>query len=236
MRAAPGWYEGPGSVARWWDGSQWTAMRLKRGIPGVDYWASSEKPVVAYVFAALYAVLATLQFALGAADTLRPLIIAGVALLAVAFMFLAIGLRSGAIRRIPAPVGAPIAEASLRPFAGEVEAAGSGWYPVAAGVSRWWTGKRWSWYTYTPSGIRPTFHAVDVRRQWRWTVWSLLALGIVTVGAGVGIAVLISDSTMQSVGIIAAIAGVVVVGLALLVAGLSSRQLRSLDLPADPPY
>lgn len=228
----PGWYPTPAGALRWWEGRKWTGFRIKEGRPGTD-WASSEQPVLAWVFGALFAALAVLQFALGAFT--GSVSVAGIAMLLLAALWFAIAVQSQAVQRIPAPAGAAVVSEMIRPLPGEQEGAGAGWHPVARKTTRWWTGTRWSQYIGTVYGIRPTFHGIRALRILLAMAWTVLGVGVLSSLVGIVFLAADADGTATIIGVLFIIGGVLVAVLGLVLLLLSRLQRRILLAPADPP-
>jgi hypothetical protein len=232
----PGWYETSSGSARWWDGSHWTGMRIKGGVPGVD-WATTEQPALAWVFGSLFLVLGLGQFGLGALIGDVPP--GGVVTLCLAVLWFALALQTTAVRRIPTPRSAAVVIDAIRPLPGEHEGADAGWYPVAPNVARWWTGARWSQYIGTRYGPRPTFTGARTLRILIWMGWGLAGLG--AVGLVAGAAVLAGGMNADDFGLMAVIGVVILVGGILFAAlgavflVMSRLHSRTLLLPKYPP-
>jgi hypothetical protein len=233
---AMGWYPTAGGPLRWWDGQRWTGLRVKNGVPGTD-WATSEQPAMAWVFGGVFLALAGLQFAVGALGSIASP--NGFLTMLLAGLWFAIAVQSGAVRRIPVPVEAPVVLEAVRPLPGEQEGPGAGWYPVAPRTTRWWSGARWGEYVGTAYGVRPTFHGARSLRILTVLCWVLLGLGVLTLLAGVLLLVLgaaaASASWMAFLGVFLLIAGIVVAVLGAALLLMSRYQRRALVVPAGPP-
>ncbi|MCS5721755.1 DUF2510 domain-containing protein, partial [Herbiconiux sp. CPCC 203406] len=227
-----GWYPAPGDVLRWWDGRRWTGLRVKNGVPGSD-WATTEQPGAAWAFGGIFLGLAALQFLLGALGSIvSP---NGIATLALAALWFAIAAQSQAVRRIPAPTGDAVVIDAVRPLPGEEEGPGAGWFPVAPRFTRWWTGTRWSQYTGTIYGVRPSFQGARAYRVLLIMSWILVGLGVLALLAGIILLVVAADSLWAAIGVIVIIGGVLIAVLGLVILLLTRYQRRILLLPTDPP-
>ncbi|MDQ1129192.1 hypothetical protein [Microbacterium sp. SORGH_AS_0888] len=219
--ASPGWYENAGGPVRWWDGRHWTGLRVKDGVPGVDWWMT-EPPALAWAAGIVFLVLGGFQL---------PLLV-------LPAMWFATAVPSTRVRRIPAPSTAPVAPDVVRPLPGEAEADGAGWYRLSSSVSRWWTGARWANYTDSRAGLRPTFHAPSVLRVFRVLGVSVFALGAAAIVVG---AVLVflghgsDDGAIRGVGWLGVIGGLCCAGLGGLVVAIRAQQKKLLALPEAPP-
>jgi hypothetical protein len=233
----PGWYPTPkDGRLRWWDGRGWTGMRVRNGIPGVD-WATTEQPGVAWTLGSVFLCLALAQVAVSAVT--RPLYFAGIAMAAVAALWFAIAAQTTAVRRIPAPATGPAVLDALRPLPGEQEAPGAGWYPVAPRATRWWTGARWSQYTNTASGIRPTFHGPRAYRTLVVMSGVVAAAGALALVAGILLLVVGAASASSAlpsvIGVVVLLAGILFGAVAVVVFVSTRTQGRILLPPAGPP-
>ena len=238
-----GWYPTPAGPLRWWDGSKWTGLRVKNGVPGTD-WATSEQPGAAWAVGSIFAVLALLQFALGLL-TPGPFFSGG-GMLVLAVLWFLIAAQSSAVRRIPAPVGDAVVIDAVLPLPGAAEGPGAGWYPVAPRTSRWWTGVRWSQYLGTAFGVRPTFHGARSWRTFKVMLWSLLGFGVLVVVVGIALTVAGNSSPSPDpvslpvvIGVCLVVGGAIlalVAGLMFAVSGRTRRLLFPPDhAPAGPP-
>jgi len=233
-QSAPGWYPTADGRLRWWDGTRWTGMRVKDGEPGID-WATTEQPTLAWVFGGVFLALALAQFSLAALGGLPP--VNGVLMLAIAVLWFAIAVQGAKVRRIPVPHGtAPVVIDAVRPLPGEQEGIGAGWYPVGSRTTRWWTGTRWSQYTGTQHGLRPTFHGARGFRNYLIVCWVIAGIGVIAALVGIVMLVVVGDDTVGfAVGLVVLIGGIlfaVLSGVLLLVSGV---QRRLLLLPEHPP-
>ncbi|GGI37214.1 hypothetical protein GCM10010988_12830 [Cnuibacter physcomitrellae] len=232
-----GWYQPASGPVRWWDGQKWTGMRFRKdGRPGVD-WANSEQPGAAWAFAIIFLGLAVFQFVLG--TLAQSVNFSGAGTMLLAILWLSIAITSSAVRRIPAPTGAPLVTDIVRPLPGEQEGPGAGWYQVASTTSRWWTGARWSQYVQSRFGVRPTFHGPRSYRVYVWLSWGmvvfgvlLLIVGIVLMSLGAGA----SDYGLTTVvGVVALLGGILFGVLGGVLLAFSPMQRRMLLVPAAPP-
>ncbi len=231
-----GWYQPASGPVRWWDGQKWSGMRFRDGRPGID-WATSEQPAAAWAFAFIFLGLALSQFVLGALA--QTVVVSGVGTMLLTILWFAIAITSSAVRRIPAPTGDPLVSDIVRPLPGEQEGPGAGWYPVSAGASRWWTGARWSEYTQSRFGIRPTFHGPRSYRLYIWLCWGMVALGVLLLIAGIvlmWVGANASDYGLTTViGVVMLLGGILFGVLGGLLLAFSSMQRRLLLIPKSPP-
>lgn len=230
--SGPGWYENTGGSVRWWDGRHWTGLRVKDGVPNVDWWMT-ESPALAWAMGIVFLVLGGIQLPL-----VGVVPVSGPFLLVLSVMWFATAVPSTRVRRIPAPSTAPVAPDVVRPLPGEAEADGAGWYPLSSSVSRWWTGARWANYTDSRVGVRPTFHAPYVLRVLQAVGIGVFALGAVAAIVGAAFVFLGQGSdevAMRSVGWIGLIGGVLFAGLGGLVVAMRAQQKKLLVLPGAPP-
>ncbi|QJU53370.1 DUF2510 domain-containing protein [Herbiconiux sp. KACC 21604] len=238
-----GWYPTPNGPVRWWDGARWSGMRVKDGLPGID-WATSEQPRAAIAFAAVFFGLGLTQLALALAASTVAFVAIPMMLLAV--LWLSIGVQASAVQRIPRPTGVPLTDdLSLRPLPGEVGgspvagAPAPGWYTVAPATTRWWTGERWSQYIGTRYGVRPSFHGAKSYRLVLTVGRVMLAIGALGLLAGIvltSIGASADDgSLLTAIGVFSIIAAVLVAGMGILFLALSPRQKRILVSPENPP-
>lgn len=236
--AGPGWYPARGGELRWWDGTVWTAMRVRGGVPGVDG-TTTEQPALAWGFGAMFAGLAALQFALGAATSSVSYV--GVTTVLLTLLWLTVAARTTYVRRFPAPDASTAVDLPvLHPLPGEADGPGAGWYPVGAKATRWWTGTRWAQYAHTTFGVRPTFHGARAYRNLVITYLVIAIIGIVALV--VGIAVWIAGASLAADGPTPLIIGIftTIGGVILALAGtfgtlMSKRQREVLLLPENPP-
>lgn len=234
---AMGWYQPASGPVRWWDGQKWTGMRFRRdGQPGID-WATSEQPAAAWAFAFIFLSLAISQFVLGTlAETVT---FSGAGTMLLVILWFSIALTSTAVRRMPAPTGAPLVSDVVRPLPGEQEGFGAGWYQVAAGTSRWWTGSRWSQYTQTRFGVRPTFHGPRSYRLYVWLSGGMVALGVILLIVGIVLVSLGSDASDYGltavIGVVALLGGILFGVLGGVLLAFSPMQRRLLLLPTKAP-
>lgn len=233
----PGWYVTPAGPARWWDGKKWTAMRTKSdGSHGTD-WASTEQVGFAWALGAVFASLGAVQFVLG---TLAPGVsFAGIPMLLVAALWFGIAIQTTAVLRIPVPTSAPLMAEAFRPLPGEQEGPGAGWYPITGTTGRWWTGARWSQYTNSKFGIRPTFHAPQAQAALRWVGIGVFALAAIALIIGVFFIIVgandPSDYASSVIGWVTAVGAVVFAGLGAVVFAMTRYQTRLLFPPSEPP-
>ncbi|KTS13226.1 hypothetical protein [Microbacterium testaceum] len=231
MDAHAAWYaEGEG--LRWWDGSRWTGMRVADGRPVID-WITADRPAPLFVASALFFVAGAIHLFLVGFSPFY--LVTAVLFLALSFFWLFGALHVRRVLRIPAPTTAPVVIDAVRPLPGEQEGTGAGWFPVSSTVSRWWTGTRWSQYTWTRSGIRPTFHGARSFRILLWVEGVITALGALLGIAGIVVAVSSSDADVMTVAV-----GTIVVGAVLFLLGgvllaLSPLSRRPLVVPSTPP-
>lgn len=233
----PGWYVTPAGPARWWDGRKWTAMRTKSDCSHGTDWASTEQVGLAWTLGAVFVALGSVQFTLG---ILSPTVsFAGFPMLLLAALWFGIAIQTSAVLRIPAPTAAPLTLDVFRPLPGEQEGAGAGWYPISGSASRWWTGARWSQYTLTKFGIRPTFHAPQARAALRWVGIGVFALAAIALIIGVFFIVVgannPSDYSSSVIGWVTAVGGVLFGGLGAVVFAMTRYQTRLLFPPSEPP-
>lgn len=232
----PGWYTVTPESARWWDGKKWTGLRTKNGTPGTD-WANAEQASVAWALGAVFLSLGSVQFLLGRISTGLPF--AGIPMFLLAALWIAIAIQTTVVQRIPAPTTAPLTLDVFRPLPGEQEGPGAGWYPLAPAASRWWTGTRWSQYTNSKVGIRPTFHGPRAMTTLRWTTLGILALAALAVIAGVVIIILgtrdPTDYVLPVIGWGSVAGGVLFAALGAAVYAITRYQMRLVLLPSEPP-
>lgn len=234
---APGWYVTPAGPARWWDGRKWTALRTKKdGSHGSD-WAATEQPALAWAIGAVFAGLGAVQLSLGLASPSASF--GGFPTLLLAALWFGIAIQTSAVLRIPAPTTAPLMTDVFRPLPGEQEGPGAGWYPVSGTTTRWWTGARWSQYTHTKFGIRPTFHAPQARAALRRVGIGIFALAAVALAIGVFFIVVgandPADYTSPVIGWVTAVGSVVFALLGVVVLAMTNYQTRLLFPPSEPP-
>jgi hypothetical protein len=233
----PGWYVTPSGPTRWWDGQKWTALRTKRdGSHGTD-WASTEQVGLAWALGVVFVALGSVQFTLGTVSS--TVSFAGFPMLLLAALWFGIAIQTSAVLRIPAPATAPLTTDAFRPLPGEQEGPGAGWYPVSGTTTRWWTGVRWSQYTNTKFGIRPTFHAPQARAALRWVGIGVFALAAIALLIGVFFIIVgandPSDYTSSVIGWVTAVGAVAFAGVGALVFAMTRYQTRLLFPPSEPP-
>lgn len=233
----PGWYLTPAGPARWWDGKKWTALRTRNdGSHGTD-WASTEQVGLAWALGGVFVALGSVQFTLG---IVSPTVsFAGFPMLLLAALWFGIAIQTSAVLRIPVPTTAPLMTDAFRPLPGEQEGPGAGWYPISGTASRWWTGARWSQYTNTKFGIRPTFHAPQAQAALRWVGIGVFALAAIALVIGVFFIVIgandPSDYASSVIGWVTAVGAVIFAGLGALVFAMTRYQMRLLFPPSEPP-
>lgn len=225
-----GWYETPTGPIRWWDGRHWTGFIIARGLPKADG-ATIDQPALAWVFGAMFLSLAVLQ------ALLNP--ITSIATFALAAIWWIIAFKSSAVRRIAAPTSQPVLIDETRPLPGEQEGPGSGWYPVTPQATRWWTGSRWSQYTGSRVGVRPTFHGATAIRRLLVFSWSILGVGVVSIIVAIVLlfvgAADPSNGVLTGIGVFLLMAGIVLSVLGPVLLAMSRTQKRLLLLPEAPP-
>ncbi|WP_218778570.1 DUF2510 domain-containing protein [Microbacterium esteraromaticum] len=177
-----GWYAVPGKTeVRWWNGLNWTAYKIKNGVPSADFNAV-EPPALAWALGGLFALAGLLNLA-RVASTPGTVVPAVFFLLASVFWFIGAGMAT-ARRRVAAPVTQPLFDPVVRPLPGETEGPSAGWRPVRGSTLRWWTGVRWAHYITERGRVRPThFGPVNYRRLKIFTaVFASIGLLIVVTG------------------------------------------------------
>lgn len=231
INAQAAWYA-QGNELRWWDGSRWTGMRVKDGRPGVD-WMTADRPTPLFVSSALFFVAGAIHLFL---VVFTPFyLVTGALFLGLGFFWLFGALHVRRVLQKPAPPTAPVVIDAVRPLPGEQEGPGAGWFPVSSTVGRWWTGTRWSQYTWTRSGIRPTFHGARSFRTLLWVEGVFTALGAVVLLAGIVVLTSSSDSTVGVVGGSMIVGGAVLFVVGGLLLALSPISRRPLVIPSTPP-
>ena len=231
MEIPAAWYA-QGEGLRWWDGARWTGMRVKDGRPGVD-WITADRPTPLFVSSALFFVAGAIHLFL---VVFNPFSLVTASLfLGLSFFWLFGALHVRRVLQFPAPTTAPVVLDILRPLPGEQEGPGAGWFPVSSTVGRWWTGTRWSQYTWTRSGIRPTFHGARSFRTLLWVEGGFVGLGALVVVAGIVVMALASEAMATGVGVIVIVVGAVLLLLGVLLLALSPISRRPLVIPSAPP-
>ncbi|MDF2664327.1 MAG: hypothetical protein K0R81_177 [Microbacterium sp.] len=230
METPAAWYV-QGEGLRWWDGARWTGMRVKDGRPGVD-WITADRPTPLFVSSALFFVAGAIYlFLVG----FNPFYLVMASLfLALSFFWLFGALHVRRVLRLPVPTTAPVVLDILRPLPGEQEGPGAGWFPVSSTVGRWWTGTRWSQYTWTRFGIRPTFHGARAFRTLLWIAGGVSGLGAVVVIAGIVVVALAIEAMATGIGVIMIVLGAILLLLGVLMFALSPISRRPLVIPSTP--
>jgi len=231
MEKPAAWYA-QGNGLRWWDGTRWTGMRVRDGRPGVD-WITAENPAPLFVSSTLFFVAGAMYFFLTAFTPSYALI--GVLFVGLAVFWFLGALHTRRIAALPAPAAAPVVVDAVRPLPGEEEGPGAGWYSVSPTVGRWWTGARWSPYTWTRFGIRPTFHGARSLRALRWVEGVFIGLGALAVIVGIVVVSAAADAVATPIGVIVIVAGAVALLVGALLLALSPMSKRTLVAPAGPP-
>ncbi|MDR6690739.1 hypothetical protein J2X55_001638 [Microbacterium sp. 1154] len=228
----PGWYPTTAGELRWWDGRIWTGSRVRGGTAGID-WATLEQPVLGWIAGGLFlftALVYALSGMLARNPTILPLLF-----VALSALWLAMAAQSTRVRRLPTPVGDPVASDHLRPLPGDVEGPGAGWYPIRHAAHRWWTGKRWGAYLSTRYGVRPTFHAERSFRTLRVVMTVLAALTSAAVLIGIVLVVIAVGSVQAAIGWLLTVCAVVFGAVIAVIWVVSRAQTRLLLLPTEPP-
>lgn len=228
--SAMAWYVFPPSgQPRWWNGTEWTAYHVKNGRPTAEAYVT-EPPSMGWALGGLFVVVGLLNLLRA---HLNPSgVFLGILFLALAALWMIGAGRDLARRKIPAPITAPIVEDSLRPFPGETEGIGAGWYPVTGAIMRWWTGTRWAHYVVEKGRVRPTQFGP---RSYRLMVIATAVFGALgVVGLLVGI-VLTAASPDPFVGIALIIVGVVFALVAGVLWLVTYLRRYALLLPPSPP-
>lgn len=228
----PGWYPTTADELRWWDGTVWTGSRVRDGKAGID-WATLEQPVFGWIAGGL-SLFAGFCFLLSGVLT-RNLTALPLLFVALSALWLAMAAQSTRVRRLPKPVGDPVAPEQVRPLPGEVEGPGAGWYPISRTAHRWWTGRRWGAYLSSRFGVRPTLHAEQSMRTLRVVVMVVGAVTAIAVVVGIVLIVIAVGPVQVAIGVLVTVCAVLF-GVAVAVIWLVSRaQTRLLLLPTDPP-
>lgn len=181
-----GWYPVE-STLRWWDGTQWTRGYYTDGRMRVNTFMV-DQVVIAWIMGPLFLLLGVSNLLQAMVKSALHLhsgidICSGVLLIAVGIVWFVVAIRSTMIRRIPAPVSAPVVFDEARPLPGEVEGPGARWVTVGPKTARWWTGTRWTQYVGQRVGVRTTFTGVAEQRFMLILGLALLGAGVVIVGA-----------------------------------------------------
>ncbi|MGN7979071.1 DUF2510 domain-containing protein [Microbacterium sp. 22195] len=225
-----GWYAFPPSgQTRWWNGVDWTAYKLKNDRVRADAYAV-EPPGMGWVLGGMFALIALMNLFMG---LLNP----GMGALSIVWFAISIvwfvgAGRDHARRRVPPPTTAPSVDAELRPFPGEADAAGAGWYVVSGAVLRWWTGTRWAHYVLDRGRVRPTHFAPRAFRTSMITSAVIGGLGLIGLVGGIVLANTTDDS---EAGIMFAVLGGAFVFIALILLISVYARRYALILPAKPP-
>lgn len=225
-----GWYAfPPAGQPRWWNGVDWTAYKLKNGRPRADAYAV-EPPSMGWVLGGMFALIGLMNLLMG---LLNP----GMGALSIVWFavsvvwFIGAG-RDHARRRVPPPTTAPSVDAELRPFPGEADAAGAGWYVVTGAVLRWWTGTRWAHYVLDRGRVRPTHFAPRAFRASMITCAVIGGLGLLSLVGGI---VLANTTEESDAGIALAVLGGAFIFIALILLISVYARRYALILPAKPP-
>jgi len=225
-----GWYPVPGTAdVRWWDGTQWAPYRFRDGKPKTDAFAI-EPPVVGILFL----MLGLLQFANYALAQNGATAAAPVFFIAAGAVWIFCGIHAYRVRALPAPQSAPVDAPVLRPMPGDVEGPGAGWYPMSGQVTRWWTGARWSWYIGMKFGARPGFAGPRGYLVSIIATWVVAAVGAIGVLIGI-IGLVVGGAASPFLGIFGFVFGVIFLGLAALLFGITRSRRYAMLLPTTPP-
>ena len=230
--AAPmGWFPVPGTAdVRWWDGGRWTPYRFRDGKPRPDAFAV-EPDNFGVVFGVVFIALGITQGSTYNLSGQPFFAVAPLLFILSGIVWLVGGIRSSQLKKLPAPLAAPMFDPSIRPLPGEVEGPGAGWIPVAGQVTRWWTGSQWSSYIGQKFGVRPT-HAGD--RSYRAVMavgWVLGALSVLGVIAGVIVFSALERWTAAAI----ILPAVILLIVAVLVLVLTHVRRYMMVLPPTPP-
>ena len=104
------WYPVPGtSDVRWWDGTTWTPYRVRDGRPKPDAFAI-EPAGVGIVLGIVFLVVAAMQAFTGVISSSSIFPWAAFLMAAAGAVWLVGGITTNALRRLPAPQGAPFTD------------------------------------------------------------------------------------------------------------------------------
>ena len=179
LPAQMGWYIVPGSTeARWWDGRNWTAYRIRPTGPKPD-WFATEPPLIGFALGPLFMLLGVLQFTLrsSAFDSFTSTgRFSGTLFVLLGGFWLIMATAMALVRAKPRPAAVQLLSPMVEPLPGRVEGPRAGWIALSPRVSRWWSGARWAEYVFENKKVRPTYGG---RRAYRRSqLLSLVLLGI----------------------------------------------------------